>query len=90
MKKLLLIVGTIALTSCTYKPVIDTAGRSGTFNENKADQITNDLQHCKQVAKENTNLLRNISSWMLSETMESRYQVLYKNCLKNRGHSVLN
>ena len=90
MKKLLLIVGLTALTSCSYKPIVDTAGRSGTFNENKADQITNDLQLCKQVAKENTNIVRNISSWALSPSMESRYQVLYKNCLINRGHSVLN
>lgn len=90
MKKLLLFISLSLLTACSYKPVIDTAGRSGTFNENKADQITNDLQHCKQVARENTSIVRNISSWMLSPTMESRYQVLYKNCLKNRGHSVLN
>tara|TARA_R110002012_G_scaffold161310_1_gene323502 strand:- start:1141 stop:1386 length:246 start_codon:yes stop_codon:yes gene_type:complete len=80
----------LLLQACTYKPVIDTAGRSGTFNETKADQITNDIQHCKQVAKENTSVVRNISSWMLSPTMESRYQVLYKKCLINRGHSVLN
>ena len=86
----IIIICLMFLTACSYKPVIDTAGRSGTFSENKADQITNDLQHCKQVAKENTNFVRNISSWMLSSTMESRYQVLYKNCLKNRGHSVLN
>jgi hypothetical protein len=90
MKKILLLITLSFLGACTYKPVIDTAGRSGTFDENKADQITNDLQHCKIVAKENTNLVRNVSSWMLSPTMESRYQVLYKNCLKNRGHSVLN
>jgi hypothetical protein len=88
MKKLIILM--LLLQACTYKPVIDTAGRSGTFNETKADQITNDIQHCKQVAKENTSVVRNISSWMLSPTMESRYQVLYKKCLINRGHSVLN
>ena len=88
MKKLIILM--LLLQACTYKPVIDTAGRSGTFNETKADQIKNDIQHCKQVAKENTSVVRNISSWMLSPTMESRYQVLYKKCLINRGHSVLN
>ena len=88
MKKLIILM--LLLQACTYKPVIDTAGRSGTFNETKADQITNDIQHCKQVAKENTSVVRNIISWMLSPTMESRYQVLYKKCLINRGHSVLN
>ena len=34
------------LTSCaSYKPIVDTAGRSGTYNEDKAKEISNDLQH---------------------------------------------
>ena len=41
------------LANCTYKPVIDTAGRSGTFNEDKAKEITDDLHHCKLVADQN-------------------------------------
>ena len=46
------------LQGCTtYKPVIDTSGRSGTFNEDKARMITDDLQHCKTLAKNNTNTL---------------------------------
>ena len=43
MKKLLLILIISVLASCTYKPVVDTAGRSGTFSENKAHEITNDI-----------------------------------------------
>ena len=37
----------------SYKPIVDTGGRSGTFDEDKAKEISNDLQHCKQLAKEN-------------------------------------
>jgi hypothetical protein len=52
MKKIvyLLVLG-ICLTNCAYNPVIDTAGRSGTFDSDKASEITNDLQHCKMLAK---------------------------------------
>jgi len=90
MKKLLLILSISILTSCTYKPVVDTAGRSGTFNENKADQITNDKQHCKMVANNNTTFFGNIIYWIESPNAETRYESIYRKCLINRGHSVLN
>ena len=47
MKKWLCLM--LFVQACAYKPVIDTAGRSGTFDINKSDQITNDLQHCKSL-----------------------------------------
>ena len=79
------------LTSCaSYKPVIDTGGRSGTFDEDKAKEISNDLQHCKQIARENTNLMSNISFWLMSPTAQTQYEDIYRKCLINRGHSVLN
>ena len=79
------------LTSCAnYKPIVDTAGRSGTYNEDKAKEISNDLQHCKQIAKENTNTLSNISFWLMSPTAQTQYEDIYRKCMINRGHSVLN
>ena len=79
------------LTSCaSYKPIVDTAGRSGTYNEDKAKEISNDLQHCKQIAKENTNTLSNISFWLMSPTAQTQYEDIYRKCMINRGHSVLN
>ena len=91
----------LLLTSCSYKPVIDTAGRSGTFDQSNSAQITNDLQHCKTLAKENTNTsvecakyfwnyyARAYTLW-ISPKAEYKYPKIYRNCLKNRGHSVLN
>ena len=90
MKKLIIIIGLSLLASCSYKPVVDTAGRSGTFNETKADQITNDIQHCKQVAKENSTFIGNIVYWSLSPTMDTKKESIIRKCLTNRGHSVLN
>ena len=89
MKKLFLILIFSALTSCSYKPVIDTAGRSGTFNENKASEITNDIQHCKMVADANSSFVSNIIYWIESPTAETKHEAIYRKCLNNRGHSVL-
>ena len=89
-KSLLIIISFSLLASCTYKPVVDTAGRSGTFSENKAHEITNDIQHCKKLAKNNTSFFSNIVYWIGSVEADTEYQSIYRKCLINRGHSVLN
>ena len=71
------------LASCSYKPVVDTAGRSGTFNENKAHEITDDLQHCQKLAKNNTSFIGNIVYWIGSPEADTEYQSLYRKCLTN-------
>ena len=92
MKKTILTIGLLCtlLQGCAYKPIIDTAGRSGTFNKDKAKEITNDIQHCKYLAKENTNFISNITYWTLSPTMDTKYESIMRKCLDKRGHSVLN
>ena len=89
-RSLLVFIGFSLLASCAYKPGVDTAGRSGTFNENKAHEITNDIQHCKKLAKNNTSFFSNIIYWIGSVEADTKYQALYRKCLINRGHSVLN
>jgi hypothetical protein len=103
-KKQLIVIGIFCtlLNACaSYKPIIDTSGRSGTFNESKAENITNDLVICKKVAKDHTNTLvesskavynvwwRASTLW-LSDKLEYNYPKFYRNCVTNRGHSVLN
>jgi hypothetical protein len=92
MKKTILTIAISCtlLSACAYKPIIDTAGRSGTFNEDKAKEITNDIQHCKYLAKENSNFISNITYWTLSPTMDTKYESIMRKCLDKRGHSVLN
>ena len=92
MKKTILTLGLVCtlLNACAYKPIIDTAGKSGTFNTDQAKEITNDLQHCKTLAKNNTTFVGNILYWSLSPTMDSKKKSLTRKCLINRGHSVLN
>ncbi len=72
------------LQACAYKPIIDTAGKSGTFNTDQAKEITNDLQHCKTLAKNNTTFVGNILYWTLSPTMNSKEESLTRKCLTNR------
>ena len=89
MKKILLLITFVSLVGCAYDPVIDTAGRSGTFNEDKAKEITNDLQHCKMIADSNSSFVSNIIYWIESPTAETKHESIYRKCLNNRGHSVL-
>jgi len=92
MKKTILTLGLLCtlLNACAYKPIIDTAGRSGTFDSDQAKEITNDIQHCKTLAKENSTFVGNIVYWTLSPTMDTKKESLTRKCLTNRGHSVLN
>jgi len=88
MKKMLCVI--ILLQACVYKPVVDTAGRSGTFDKSKAVELTNDLQHCRTIAKNNSNFVSNILYWSVSPTMDTKYEAITRKCLINRGHSILN
>ena len=92
MKKTMLILGMVCtlLNACAYKPIIDTAGRSGTFNTDQAKEITNDTQHCQTIAKNNTNMISNILYWSVSPTMDTKYESIMRKCLTLRGHAILN
>jgi len=92
MKKTILLCGLLAtlLQACTYRPIIDTAGRSGTFNEDKAREITNDTQHCKTIARENSTFVGNILFWSVSPTLDTKYESIMRKCLSLRGHAILN
>ena len=92
MKKTILLCGLLAtlLQGCAYKPIIDTAGRSGTFDSDRANLITDEQLHCKTLAKDNTNFVSNILYWSVSPTMDTKYESIVRKCLTKRGHSVLN
>ena len=97
MKNVKIIILLLALTGCAYSPVIDSRGNNG---KNVAYRLTDDMQTCKSIAKQNTNnfiesykavynyYFRPAGLW-LPDKMEFKYKHLVKNCLTNRGHSVL-
>ncbi len=78
------------LQACSYKPLVDSSGRSGTFDISKAEEITNDTQHCKTLAKDNSNFVSNILYWSVSPTLDTKYESIMRKCLIQRGHSILN
>ena len=92
MKKtiLTLAISCTLLSACAYKPIIDSNGRSGTFDKSKAENVTNDKILCRKLAKDNTSFVGNIVYWSLSPTMDTKKESLTRKCLTNRGHSVLN
>ena len=102
MKNILLIMLSLSLLqACSYRPIIDSSGRSGTFNNSTAENITNDIILCQELAKKNTNdlvesykvvhnwYLRPSTLWLMPKT-EYTNNKLVRNCLKGRGHNVIN
>ena len=93
----------VLLVGCgtSYKPLHDSFGQSGTYDETKAKNYTNDLIICKKIAKDNTNktieagkvgynwLIRPQLLWLVDKA-EYKERNIIKNCLVNRGHSILN
>jgi hypothetical protein len=100
MKQLAIFVALISLTACAYNPRVDTHGRSGTFTEDQASEITNDIQHCRQFADEHTfriydTLNQGWGAYFHYATLgivpkrESVYKRRVDDCLRGRGHSVV-
>ena len=90
----------ISLTACGYNPKIDTVGRSGTFPDTQAERLTNDIQHCRQYADEHTfriydTLNQGWGAYFHYATLgivpkrESKYRQRVNQCLRGRGHSVI-
>ena len=92
MKKILLLAILVGfLNACAYKPIIDTAGKSSSnFNTDQAKEITNNIQHCDKIAKDNTNFISNITFSALNQNMDTKYESIMRKCLTLRGHAILN
>jgi hypothetical protein len=100
MKQIAIVLALISLTACAYNPRVDTHGRSGTFTEDQASEITNDIQHCRQFADEHTfrlydTLNQGWGAYFHYATLgivpkrESVYKRRVDDCLRGRGHSVV-
>lgn len=102
MKKMIVIVLSLTLLQgCATKLVVDTKGRSGTFDKSRADELTDDRIICKKIVDENVNLLFDNGKWLFAKYMEygtvgllkapeRKSTKINRNCLTKRGHAVLN
>jgi hypothetical protein len=102
MKKTILIstILVVFLNACVPNVVVDTKGRSGTFNYSTAEDLTNDKILCEQLVKDNVNLAFDYSRYAFAKYVEIgtiglikadelKSKKINRECLKNRGHSVL-
>ena len=87
--RLLIVLSLLFVSACSYKPVIDTGGRSGTFSEDRARKITDDTNQCHLKVIKHVNFAENIRHWAWSEESETKYKKMMKTCMTKRGHSVL-
>ena len=103
MKKgILLSLILLSLTNCsTYKPIIDTKGRAGTWNEARATEITDDIQHCTMLADQHLSTSTEIQAWIIDNILrpaslgvvskaEDTKKNYIKKCLAGRNHNVIN
>jgi len=101
-KEISLILILLSLTSCsTYTPIIDSKGRAGSWNEARATEITDDIQHCRTLANDNIttsmevqnfiilNILRPASLGVVSVPEDTKKNYI-KKCLAGRNHNVIN
>ena len=92
----------ILVTNCAkYTPIVDSVGRSGTFNEVKAERITDDIILCTSLAEKMLsdsqeaqawiidNILRPASLGVVSKAEDTKKNYI-RNCLKGRNHNVIN
>ena len=102
MKKILLLaVFATLFQACVPKMVIDTKGRSGTFDYSRAEDLTNDKIICQQLVKDNVNLVFDYTRFAFTKYVEIgtigliksdelQSKKIYRNCLKGRNHNVIN
>ena len=101
MKKILFLALLVCLLqACVPKMVVDTKGRSGTFDYSRAEVLTNDQILCEELVKENVNLMFDYTRFVFAKYVELgtvgfvkadelKSKKINRECLKNRGHSIL-
>jgi hypothetical protein len=102
MKKTILMSAILValLNACVPNIVVDTKGRSGTFNYSTAEELTNDKIICEELVKENVNLVVDYSRYAFAKYIEIgtiglikadelKSKKINRQCLKGRGHSTL-
>ena len=102
MKTLLGLILILTISNCsTYSPIIDSKGRSGSWNEARAVEITDDIHHCRMLAEQHLsnstefqawiidNILRPASLGVVSKAEDTKKNYI-KKCLAGRNHNVIN
>ena len=104
MRKMMIVVlGSLTLLQAcarNYTPVVDSKGMTGAYSESRASEITDDIDRCKKLGKDNTsaivengkviyNVWWRASTLYLSDKAPNKYKEIVKNCLEGRNHKVV-
>ena len=102
-KMMIVIVASLTLLQgCArnYEPIVDSKGMTGAYSKSRASEITDDIDRCKDLGKENTSaivengkIIYNVwwraSTLWLSDKAPNKYKAIVKNCLEGRNHKVV-
>jgi len=98
MRYMLIGIFATLLQGCAYNPIVDHRGLDG---KNVAYRYNDDLETCRAISLKHTNFINKLNTsffnfylrpsllW-LPDKKKDLEKTLVKNCLTNRGHSVLN
>jgi hypothetical protein len=101
MKTLLSLILILTISNCAWKPIVDTKGRTGTHSTAQAELLSDDIKLCELIAEEHTiqvvelgkgfynYLIRPQTLWLSPEAKYNRENYM-RNCLRGRGHNVIN
>ena len=102
-KMMIVIVASLTLLQgCArnYEPIVDSKGMTGAYSNSRASEITDDIDRCKGLGKDNTSaivengkIIYNVwfraSTFYLSDKAPNKYKEIVKNCLEGRNHKVV-
>ena len=90
MKMLLGLLLILVTSNCsTYKPIIDTKGRAGTWNEARAVEITDDIQHCQMLADQHLSTSTEVQAWIIDNILRPASLSFTRTASKVSGRQFL-
>jgi len=102
MKKMIMLIGLsiTLLQGCVPNMVVHTGGKSGTFNESTAKNITSDRLDCNDIVRKNVIQTYDYGKFAMSKYWEivtlglikageTKSKTMKRKCLESLGHAVL-
>tara|TARA_Y100000592_G_C5196305_1_gene188463 strand:+ start:23 stop:334 length:312 start_codon:yes stop_codon:yes gene_type:complete len=102
MRKMMIVIATslTLLQGCVPNMVVHTGGRSGTFNESRAKNLTANINDCNDIVNKNVIQTLDYSKYVMRKYWEAvslglikagepKSKTMKRKCLETLGHAVL-
>tara|TARA_R100000664_G_scaffold32774_1_gene48268 strand:+ start:598 stop:909 length:312 start_codon:yes stop_codon:yes gene_type:complete len=102
MRKMMIVIATslTLLQGCVPNMVVHTGGRSGTFNESTAKNLTANINDCNDIVNKNVIQTLDYSKYVMRKYWEAvslglikagepKSKTMKRKCLETLGHAVL-